>query len=300
VTIVHDRKNMLAVTYNIQWGKGRDGRIDLNRIAKTIEKADIIALQEVERHWREQACPDQVQRLLELLPGFDHVYGPAMDLGQGLGKPRRQFGNLILSRYPIMSTRNMPLPARSVIGHVNDQQAFLEAVVDIGHKKIRIYNVHLNYLSPDQRLEQIEMLLDFVRKAPGRGGAITAPGKSVLGPEDEFANLGVSPLPEMPDDAILLGDFNMTPQSAEYAMIAGEWSAIYGRLTAEFNFSDALTVVGFPENQGVTFPANALEPAMRLDHCFVSRGLVKSVKKAWIDHEVDGSDHQPVWTLLDI
>ena len=265
---------MLAVTYNIQWGKGRDGRIDLDRIASTVKSADLIALQEVERHWREQPYPDQLERLLELLPDFDHVYGPAMDLGQGIGKPRRQFGNLILSRYPIMSTRNVPLPARSVIGHVNDQQAFLEAVVDIGHKKIRIYNVHLNYLSPDQRREQIHELLGFVRKAPDRGGAITAPGKSVLGPEDEFANLGSSPLPEMPEDAILLGDFNMTPQSAEYAMIAGEQSPIYGRLTAEFNFADALTICGFPEDQGITFPANALEPAMRLDHCFVSRGLV--------------------------
>ena len=291
---------MLAVTYNIQWGKGRDGKIDLSRIAKTVASADIIALQEVERHWREQAHPDQVHRLLELLPGFDHVYGPAMDLGQSIDLPRRQFGNLILSRYPIASTRNMPLPARSVMNHVNDQQAFLEAVIDIGHRKLRVYNIHLNYLSQQQRLEQIGVLLEFVSNAPSRGGAITAPGKSVLGPEDEFANLGNSPLPEMPEDAVLLGDFNMTPQSTEYSRIVGEWSPIYGRLTAEFNFSDALTLAGLPEDQGVTFPANALEPAMRLDHCFVSHGLVASVKKAWIDEDADGSDHQPVWTMLDL
>ena len=291
---------MLAVTYNIQWGKGRDGRIDLDRIANTVKSADLIALQEVERHWRDQTYPDQVARLLELLPEFDYVYGPAMDLGQGIGKPRRQFGNLILSRHPIESTRNMPLPARSVIGHVNDQQSFLEAVIDLGHRKIRIYNVHLNYLSPDQRREQIDVLFDFVRTAPERGGAITAPGKSVLGPEDEFANLGNAPLPEMPEDAVLLGDFNMTPQSIEYSKIVGEWSPIYGRLTAEFNYADALTISGMPEDLGITFPANALEPAMRLDHCFVSRGLVPTVRKAWIDADADGSDHQPVWTLLDL
>jgi len=43
---------MKIVTYNIQWGRGRDGEIDLDRIARTKQGADIIALQEVERHWR--------------------------------------------------------------------------------------------------------------------------------------------------------------------------------------------------------------------------------------------------------
>ena len=35
---------MLIVTYNIQWGMGRDRRIDLDRIARTVAGADVIAL----------------------------------------------------------------------------------------------------------------------------------------------------------------------------------------------------------------------------------------------------------------
>jgi len=71
---------MLIVTYNIQWGMGRDRRIDLGRIAATVEGADIVALQEVERHWRPQDWPDQAERLAELMPGHDWVYGAAVDL----------------------------------------------------------------------------------------------------------------------------------------------------------------------------------------------------------------------------
>lgn len=40
---------MKFVSYNIQYGIGLDGRLDLPRIASEIEGADIIALQEVKR-----------------------------------------------------------------------------------------------------------------------------------------------------------------------------------------------------------------------------------------------------------
>ena len=42
---------MRLVSYNIQYGRGRDGVFDLKRIATAIAGADVIALQEVERYW---------------------------------------------------------------------------------------------------------------------------------------------------------------------------------------------------------------------------------------------------------
>lgn len=39
------------VSYNIQYGTGLDGRVDLDRIVGEIDGADIICLQEVEAHW---------------------------------------------------------------------------------------------------------------------------------------------------------------------------------------------------------------------------------------------------------
>ncbi len=41
---------MKAVTYNIQYSRGKDGHFDLERIAGEVEGTDVIALQEVERH----------------------------------------------------------------------------------------------------------------------------------------------------------------------------------------------------------------------------------------------------------
>lgn len=270
---------MLIVTYNVQWGMGRDRRIDLARIAETVAAADVIALQEVERNWRPQDWPDQAERLAALLPGHDWVYGAAVDLHGGRGQ-RRQIGNMILSRAPIESTRTLPLPARPVEGQVNDQQAMTEAVTH----GLRIYNTHLNYLGEDQRLDQAARLLALIAEAPERGGAVTAPGRTALGPEDEWIVLPDGRFPTMPADAILLGDFNCVPGSPTYRMVR------------EAGFADALELAGLAPHEGVTFPGNA--PPLRLDHIFLGATLAPRFRRAWIDGEAAGSDHQPVWLEL--
>ena len=38
------------VTYNIQFGQGRDGKVDLSRIIDAVQGADVIALQENSPH----------------------------------------------------------------------------------------------------------------------------------------------------------------------------------------------------------------------------------------------------------
>jgi endonuclease/exonuclease/phosphatase family metal-dependent hydrolase len=270
---------MLIVTYNIQWGMGRDRRIDLDRIARTVARADVIALQEVERNWREQDFPDQALRLAELLPGYDWVYAPAVDLHAGPGR-RRQIGNMVLSRSAIESTRTLPLPARPVDGFVNDQQAMVEAVVD----GLRIYNTHLNYLGEDQRFDQAQRLLALIAEAPERGGPVTAPGVASLGPEDEWIVLPDGKLPTMPEPAILLGDFNCVPGSPTY------------RAVRAAGFADALELAGLGTHRGVTFPGST--PPLRLDHVFLSPTLSSRFRRGWIDEAADGSDHQPVWLEL--
>ena len=270
---------MLIVTYNIQWGMGRDRRIDLDRIARTVARADVIALQEVERNWREQDFPDQALRLAELLPEYDWVYAPAVDLHAGPGR-RRQIGNMVLSRSAIESTRTLPLPARPVDGFVNDQQAMVEAVVD----GLRIYNTHLNYLGEDQRFDQAQRLLALIAEAPERGGPVTAPGVAALGPEDEWIVLPDGKLPTMPEPAILLGDFNCVPGSPTY------------RAVRAAGFADALELAGLGAHRGVTFPGST--PPLRLDHVFLSPTLSSRLRRGWIDEAADGSDHQPVWLEL--
>lgn len=270
---------MLIVTYNIQWGMGRDRRIDLNRIAETVAAADIVALQEVERNWRAQDFPDQALRLAELMPEHDWVYGAAVDLHGGRGR-RRQIGNMILSRVPIESARTLPLPARPVDGMVNDQQAVTEAVIG----GLRLYDTHLNYIDEAQRLDQAGRLLALITEAPERGGPVTAPGRDGLGPDDEWIALPNGRFPGMPEPAILLGDFNCVPGSPTYQAIRAA------------GFADGLELSGLAPQDGVTFPGNT--PPLRLDHVFLGTSLVPRFRRAWIDGEAAGSDHQPVWLEL--
>ncbi|TIS96042.1 MAG: EEP domain-containing protein, partial [Mesorhizobium sp.] len=89
---------MKLVSYNIQYGFGSDTRYDLSRAARLVAGADIIALQEVERHWQRSNFDDQPEVLSRLLPGYHWVYGPAFDMDASewrdghLVNRRRQFG----------------------------------------------------------------------------------------------------------------------------------------------------------------------------------------------------------------
>lgn len=298
---------MLLVTYNIQFGRGRDGRIDLDRTAATVRDADIIALQEVERNWRQQAYPDQAARLAELLPWHRWVYGATYDLDASstdadgrVNNRRRQLGTMILSRLPITSTRTYPLPMVPANGHVDGPTLALEAVVQDGTRALRLYNIHLSHLSRRQRLMQIEALQRAIAQSTLASGIITGPNIDLGGLPDDWMVMPPGPLPAMPEAIVLLGDFNMTPDSPEYDALTGPRDPTYGRLHEIDRYADALTLAGFPETSGITYPAKDYEPAMRIDHILVSAPLVSRVRRAWIDSEAVASDHQPVWAELDV
>jgi len=64
---------MKLVSYNIQYGKGKDGRFDLGRIAAVLQDADVIALQEVERHWPRSGDQDQPAEIARLLVDYTRL-----------------------------------------------------------------------------------------------------------------------------------------------------------------------------------------------------------------------------------
>ena len=292
---------MQIVTYNIQWGKGQDEVVDLSRIARTVAKADVICLQEVERNWREMADSDQVARLADLLPDHHVIFFPTVDLHdhrETATKSRRQYGLMILSRWPILSTRTFPLPKYPVQGSLNDSSGLQEAVIAPHGTGIRIYNTHLNYLSQRQRRLQIDEIIKIIADAPLQGGAIVGPGVPEEDYRQDWIAIGPEEVPAMPVPAILTGDFNMRPNSPNYDQIVGERDPFYGRLPDLVRFSDVLTLVGQPEHEGSTHPEADPAGYQRIDHIFVSGYLVGSVTRAWIDTKADGSDHQPVFAEL--
>ena len=119
---------MKFVSYNIRYSQGRDGRFDLERTAATVRSADVIALQEVVRNLDAPPDKDQPARLGELLSQHHWVYGPNVDLDASTGTlngstehRRLQFGNMVLSRWPILSCRNLLLPRVRVIDAHGEQ-----------------------------------------------------------------------------------------------------------------------------------------------------------------------------------
>lgn len=94
-----------VLTYNIHHGEGVDGKLDLERIANVIRAsdADLVALQEVDRGTERTDRVDQAAELARLS-------GLHVCFGGNLRHQGGDYGNAILSRFPIVSHRNHSLP----------------------------------------------------------------------------------------------------------------------------------------------------------------------------------------------
>ncbi|MDK4739380.1 endonuclease/exonuclease/phosphatase family protein [Rhizobium sp. CNPSo 3464] len=282
---------MKLASYNIQCGFGLDERYDLERIVGNLAGADIIALQEVTRGFVRNGRTDMVAAIEALLPDYYSIYGTGLDLlppGAGPRDLRFQFGNMVLSRWPILATRTLLLPRSRTLSKLNLQRVAVEAVIDAPGGAVRVYSVHLDHVSPDERIRQIHYLKDrainFVRDGGSLTGAV----------EIDFDD------PPLPEDFILMGDFNMVPESPEYCALAGLKDAFYGRMPRFDVPTDALDVVGAlkPEAYSWMDPKDR-NKRMHLDYCFISCGLSDRLRSAHVDIDAEGSDHFPVWVEID-
>ncbi len=294
---------MKLVTYNIQYSKGKDGRYDLERIAAALDGADVIALQEVGRHWPRTGMADQPAELAALMPGYYWVYGPAFDMdasevtGDGaVINRRRQFGNMLLSHWPLTWSRLYILPKLNSVNEFNMDMPALEAVIDAPERPLRVWSVHLSSVSCRERMVQIDHLLGLHDRAAASGGTWT--GTPDIRGDTSWSD--GAPPPPMPQEAIWMGDFNAEPGGPEYDAIVGPKDTVYGRVRYADRFADAWVAAGNDEADGVTYPAERNFADMRLDYCFVSAALADRVRSAHVDMAAEGSDHQPVWVEMDM
>jgi endonuclease/exonuclease/phosphatase family metal-dependent hydrolase len=287
---------MKFLTYNIQYGKGKDDKVDIDRIVGEIGDADVVALQEIDRFWPRTGYADQVEQITTAMPDYYWVYGPGVDLhaDQHSDKnkgARRQFGNLILSRYPIISSRHHLLPKYGSVDALSIQRSALEATIRCGEHRIRFYSIHLTHLSPQTRLPQINRFLEIHRDAIHEGFPVSGNLKG-LDWEDGVSDQTV------PADAIIMGDFNCQPDTDEYLSMAGPVSDYGGHISSVAGFVDAWIVSGQDKMSGVTTDVNGV--LVRLDYCFVSTSLRHCISSCVVDEQAQGSDHQPVWVEIDL
>lgn len=153
---------LTLVSYNIHSGIGTDGRFDLHRIGEVLGEigADVIALQEVGDFREKTAREDHPEHLAELL-GMHMAFGP------NVVRNGRRYGNAILSRLPILRSRNYDLSFRR-----REPRGALRCDLDLGAgKPLHVFCLHLG-LSVGERRAQEALLLsadiirDSVRQDP--------------------------------------------------------------------------------------------------------------------------------------
>ena len=156
---------MRVVSYNIHHGVGTDGRLDLERTARTLATtgADLVGLQEVDRQFgARSAFVDQAAWLGERL-GMHVAFGAALDLAPpAAGRPRRQYGNAVLAVPEILGWRNVLLPRPAG----TEQRALLEALVHVDGEPVRFLVTHLQNSSQPARLAQADAIRAVVDDVP--------------------------------------------------------------------------------------------------------------------------------------
>lgn len=173
------------LTYNIRHGQGSDGRLDLDRLARIIRdlNPDLVALQEVDRRTRRAGGVDQAIEIGRLT-GMQALFGRAMDFEGG------QYGEVILSRHPLVTSAIHPLPCQAD----SESRCALEARIRLPDNiELRFIGTHLDHLTDEA------------------GRILQAGAIAGLFSRDSRAPM------------ILAGDMNAQPGSAPIRILAETW-----------------------------------------------------------------------------
>lgn len=277
---------MKVLSWNIQWGRGLDGRVDLARTATVAREfdADVYCFQEVAVNHPGLpggAAMNQPAWLAGLFLGYESAYGVGSDLPDGLGG-RRQFGNLILSRRPVLQVLRHLLPWPAEAGVPSMQRVAVEAVIEAPEfpgGAVRVITTHLEYFSATQRAAQCEALRAIVDA--GWRHATKPPANEELDPPFAVLPRG--------EGCVLCGDFNSPAGAPEQAALlrhgaapacVNAWTVVHGAVPPAPTF-------GVHERRYVE------EPAV-YDIFYVSENLAGKVANVIVDMGTTASDHQPV------
>ncbi len=275
-----------VLSYNIHRAIGVDRRFRLDRIATILEHhdADVVLLQEVDQGAPRSQELDLAEQLAKALAYPFHAVGHNVELRKG------RYGNATLSRFPILSQRNIDLTigkrkrrgcqhaslVLTVNGHADADQAQVHGTgqnnghggnnahgANHGHEfwQLEVFNLHLG-LSAREREQQVQALIQ----------------------SQEFARIGE----ETP--CLIGGDFN-------------DWrSLVRPILTDEYNFSSA-TELPHPRH-GRQLPLRtypSFSPQGALDRIYFRGPLsLRSAQCCPLSLSKRASDHLPIIAEFEI
>lgn len=279
---------MHLITWNTQWCCGLDGQVSPLRIvhtARSMADFDVLCLQEVAQGYSQlRGQPgDQLAELQALLPGFQVFFGAAVHSFDDQGRAQR-FGNLIATRLPVLQVQHHALPWPAD-GQQRSMPRMCTAVTVVHARlgPLRLMSTHLEYYSAHQRMAQVMALRQLHEEAC----AMAADPPLRVDDGSPF-----QPLPHT-RQAVLCGDFNCSPLSAEYAAMVHSggpapwvdaWTQLHGAAPHPPTFQ--------------LFDRSCSPVPVACDFVFVSADLADKVQWIEVDLKTQASDHQPVLLSL--
>lgn len=174
-----------VLCYNIHHGEGTDGVVDIQRVADVIIgcEPDVVALQEVDQKVNRSKRTPQVEQLAERT-GLTGRFVKQLDYDGG------EYGQAILSKFPILSLETYTLPGQPE----RETRIVGVALLDVAGRQVQFATTHLHHNRADFRLAQAKRLNEI---------------------------LGVHNVP-----AILAGDLNATPESEPISVFRESWEVV--------------------------------------------------------------------------
>lgn len=277
---------MRFLSWNVQWCRGMDGRVDPGRIAADVRRLadpDVACFQEIAENYVElegSRGESQTAVLARELPGYELVDGYGVDVRSATGG-RMRFGNLIVSRLPVQRVLRHSLPWPADPEFPSMPRAAVEAVIETRLGPIRFLTTHLEYYSARQRAAQIERLRELHAEACAH--ALQPP----LYPDKKGPFVPLA----RPSATIMCGDFNMLPDDPSLARLVAPFDDGTPRLLDAWRCAHP----GTPH--APTFRLYDPEPETPpycCDYVFVSDELAPSIATVRVDALTQASDHQPV------
>ncbi len=280
------------VTWNVQWCRGVDGRVDPQRIvahARALADFDVLCLQEVAANFAGlpgSRGENQFAVLAGLLPDFTAIPGAAIDTRAPDGS-RQVFGNLILSRLPVEQVLRIQLPwpcdprsRRSM------PRMLLEATIESPVGTLRLMTTHLEYYSAIQRAAQVEAIRARHAEACAHARSEGARDDSQT-PFRSAAHVC---------SAIVTGDFNFRPDDPLHARLRAPFDDGCPELIDAWQqlHPGAQHVHTNGVHDRVQWPA-----PYTCDFVFVSSDLAPRLRALEVDGDTRASDHQPVLLELE-
>lgn len=146
-----------VMTYNIHHGEGIDGEFNLERIAELIliNDIDIVGLQEVDKFIGRSMNLDITSEFANKTNMY-YVFGKNIDFDDG------EYGNAVLSKFPIVSHENIKLPNFDS----GEQRGLLKTRIQLEPGKIiSIWNTHFDHRNNDrERIFSVQKIIDETKK----------------------------------------------------------------------------------------------------------------------------------------